>query len=76
MILKFLGYLPNVPTGMKNEPIIPPMIMINLIAQKPFCIPALGSFEVLTLIIIKEKSRKNKVTIKQSLKRKFRCYII
>ena len=52
MILKFLGYLPNVPTGMKNEPIIPPMIMINLIAQKPFCIPALGSFEVLTLIII------------------------
>ena len=59
---------PNVPTGMKNAPTIPPMIMINLIAQKPFCIPALGSLEVLTFIMIRENSKKNNVTMKHSLK--------
>ena len=61
-------FLPNVPTGIKNAPTIPPMIMINLIAQKPFCIPALGSLEVLTFIMIRENSKKNNVTMKHSLK--------
>ena len=61
-------YLPNVPTGMKNDPTIPPMMMINFIAQNPFCIPALGSLDFLTPIMMREKSRKNRVTMKQSLK--------
>ena len=71
----FVKYLPKVPTGMKNDPIIPPIISINFIAQNPFCIPALGSFDDLTLIIISENSIKKRVTIKQSLKYNTVCLI-
>ena len=67
-LVDLFSYLPKAPTGIKNEPIIPPMMIRNLIAQNPFCIPALGSFELLTRIIRSENSRKNSVTMKQSLK--------
>ncbi len=55
---------------MKNAPIMPPMMSMYLRAQNPFWIPARGSFEDLTLTMIKDINVKKSVTMKQSLEAK------
>lgn len=61
-------YLPKLYSGIKNAPIIPPMMSRYFMPQKPFWIPARKSLEDLTFIIIIDMSKKKSVTTKQSLK--------
>ena len=46
---------------------MPPMMMRYLMPQKPFWIPALGSEDDLTLIMMTAMRVKNRVTIRYSL---------
>lgn len=62
--------IPKVPPGMKKAPIMPPMMIKYLSPQNPFCIPARGSLDVFTPIMITAMSVKNRVTMKQSLQTK------
>ncbi len=66
IIPKYIQVIPKEPLGMKKAPIVIPMRIKYLIAQKPFWSPALGSFEVLTPIMRAAIAVKKMVTAKQT----------
>ena len=59
--------LPKAPSGIKNAPTQPPIRIKYFRPQNPFWMPALGSFDDLTPIIMVANSKKNRVTMKHIL---------
>ena len=64
---KYIQTSPNDPSGIQKAAIMPPIRIKYLKPQNPFCMPALGSLDALTLIMMMDIREKKRVTIKQSL---------